>query len=517
MKHVIPLLFVAVLSAQTPPETIFTVSGRVLDADTNDPIRGAVITVQNINSRPAFVQTDESGAFRIVNVKPTAYQFAATAPGFVPHRLKPNVHNGPLPDKSGPLDITLYLRREAVIEGRVLDEAGKPISGYIALYRNTYIHGKFLRMNTLGSTTVPASGRFQVLKIEPGDYWVYFTPENAKTSTGALYVSTFYPDPSGVRTIHLAPGQTETIELRIRSEKGYTIKGKVLAKVSPLEVRLRRVGAGDFGHFGLLGKCDNEGAFENHNVPAGVYTVEAAWSGIDEGYIARKKVTVGPKTPIVNVILKSPPVRELSARFIMESGEPAPARCCGIMLTGPSWNMQWEYGEVSLLLKNLNAGAYRIQINSPNYPVVSARQGKINGLKNEIIVPRTGPIAPLEIVLGPKKPLVTMQTTNSYPVYLDLLRVTAQGFEILEPASYFAFPVNYQIKGQLVNPTPMPMTPGQYYVFAKASSLTWPLPLWDPQFVEKYRTLAMVVTILPGGDQTITLTRTIAAEAFNEP
>ncbi len=517
MKHAIPLLFVAFLSAQTPPDTLITVSGRVLDADTNDPIRGAVITVRTINARPAFVQTDESGAFQIVNVRPTAYQFAADASGFVPHRLKPNVYNGPLPDKSGPISITLYLRRAAVIEGQVLDEGGKPIPGYIALYRNTYNHGRFMRLNTLGSTMVTASGRFRVPKIEPDDYWVYFTPENAKTSTGTLYMSTVYPDPSGVRTIHLAPGQTETIELRIRTEKGYTITGKVLAKVSPLEVRLRRVGAGDLGQLGMLGKCDNTGAFANHNIPAGVYIVEAAWSGTNEGYISRKKVTVGPKHPIVNLILQSPPVRELTARFIMESGEPAPARCCGIMLTGPSWNMQWEYEGLSMRLKNLNAGSYRIEINSQNYPVLSIRQGKINALKNEIIVPKTGTVPQLEIVLGPKKPLVTMRITNSYPVYLDLLRVTSQGFEILEPASYMAFPPNYQLGGKPAYPTPMPMTPGQYYIFAKVSSLTWPFPLWDPQFVEKYRNLATVVTILPGGDQTIALTKIITPESFNQP
>ena len=516
MKYLLPLLFVVAADAQTPPESTFTVSGRVLDADTNTPISGAVISVHNNNGpRPALVQTDETGAFQLANVKPPAFQLSVAAPGYVSHRLKSSVYSEPLPDKSGPINVSLYLQREAVIEGDVLDEAGKPIAGSISLYRDVFIRNKFQR-RSLNGALLTASGRFRITKIEPGDYWVYFIPTRPNPRTDAVFASTYYPDPSGRRTLHLSAGQTAKIELRIRAEKGFTIKGKLLAKVPLPEIRLRREALDDLLiEGGILEKCDKEGVFTIQNLPAGVYIVEGASSSSNVGYIARKKVTLGPNNPIAEVILESPLERDLAVRFLYESGEPAPTRCCAVLYSGPSYGgITWD---PSNLANKLYAGSYNIEINSQDYPVLSVRQGKVNGLVDEIIIPAMGPVPRLEIVVGPKKPLLTIYTTNSAPVFLDILHITPQGFEVIGQGSFMAIPANYKINGIAIRPSVHPMTTGQYYIFARANSLHWPLPLEDPLFFQKYRPFATPVTILQGEAQNIILTKIITPEAFNEP
>ena len=516
MKNLLALLFLAALHAQTPADVVYSVDGLVLDANTNTPIRGAVIKIRNNSPEPWNVQSDAFGAFRIVNIKPTQFGITVTAPGYVDHKLKTNTYSEPLPKESAAIKVTLYLQREAAFEGHVLDESGKPISGTVSLYRPHSVDGRMIRVSMSGAT-LTASGQFRIPAIMPGDYWVYIFPDKPSPSRKETFSSMSYPDPTGVRTLHFSSGKTEKLELRLRSEKGYTIKGKVIAKVSPLQVRLYKDGPNALFEAMSLAKCDKAGAFTLSDLPAGSYTVEAATGATNEGYIARKKVMIGPSAPLVDVTLESPPVRELTARFTVESGEPAPPNCCGIMLQGPAWSIFWERDGGMLRWKSANAGSYRAQFNTINYTLLSARQGKIDAHTEEILVPATGPVTPIEITLGPKPPEIRLQTTNSYPVWLDIARVTPKGLEILPAGHFLAVPQDFTVNGVVAVPRTYTLPPGEYFFFAKLNSLNWSLPLDDPQFFEKYKSYATHITILKGQDQTVVVTKTITPEIFNQP
>lgn len=71
------LLFASHLSAQT---TTFSVSGRVIDAASRQPVAGALVTFANADSTLAV--TDTAGNFNIKHLKPGIISFQVEAPGY---------------------------------------------------------------------------------------------------------------------------------------------------------------------------------------------------------------------------------------------------------------------------------------------------------------------------------------------------------------------------------------------------------------------------------------------------
>jgi protocatechuate 3,4-dioxygenase beta subunit len=131
MTRLAALLVAIILTsfAQDAPQ----IQGRVVD-DRDAPVAGAVVYL--IGGPPpgthTAITTDE-GRFAWTGVAPATYSMSVTKPGYPAIRYGQSRPNGPgLPIEivaGRPVNLDVRLPRGAVIAGRVLDDAGEPVSG----------------------------------------------------------------------------------------------------------------------------------------------------------------------------------------------------------------------------------------------------------------------------------------------------------------------------------------------------------------------------------------------------
>ncbi len=117
-------------------------------------------------------------------------------------------------------DVTVQLTPQGTVGGKVVNEEGKPVPGASV---------RALSKTQRGSTaTTDASGNFKLLKLTPGDYYLWADPP-PKAQDG--FVRTFYPQALNLddaTTIPATAGQdTSDITIRLRQAATYHIKGKI--------------------------------------------------------------------------------------------------------------------------------------------------------------------------------------------------------------------------------------------------------------------------------------------------
>ena len=201
------LLFtVATAAAQSPTRVV----GRVLDAQTNEPLAGAMIILTRVNpgqppnplAVPLRIQTNSDGTFNL-NVPPARYRIDLQRQGFV----SVTVHSAASPlaiDGAGEAvnlgDIRLA--RGGVIEGRIVDEKGRPLPGVaVSAVR---LPPDSLRAAVPGLVVggaVPTNdlGEFRLSGVPGGRYYVMARPATRlptggeQVAVGPAFVSTFYP------------------------------------------------------------------------------------------------------------------------------------------------------------------------------------------------------------------------------------------------------------------------------------------------------------------------------------
>jgi hypothetical protein len=111
---------------------VFEVSGKVLDADTHEPIDGARLTLFPANGKGIVVLTDSVGSFRVADI-PRGYRlYSCEREGYVTERKNSAiVPHG----KDNLVEFTMYLRKDVVIDGTVANQSGAGIRAGVAAYR----------------------------------------------------------------------------------------------------------------------------------------------------------------------------------------------------------------------------------------------------------------------------------------------------------------------------------------------------------------------------------------------
>lgn len=145
-------------------------SGRIIDED-GQPLPGATVWVSD-DSRGPFMRvfeeglTDADGRYRVGPVGPGLYDVSADAEGYV----ATNLPNHPISSESETLDFTL--RRAALVEGTVVDEAGQPVGGVSLFLGGPRAEGKEKKQPPLTVTESRGDGTFHLDAPEPGEYSV---------------------------------------------------------------------------------------------------------------------------------------------------------------------------------------------------------------------------------------------------------------------------------------------------------------------------------------------------------
>ena len=223
------LIAAMTLAGQTPardqPRTsragTGAIRGRVVRADTGEPLRRVQVRIEEWNTKdqggPAATMTDAQGRYELSELPAGSYHLRATRGGYVEvayGQRRPFEKGRPVEVTDGAVvqNIDFALPAGGVLTGRVVDEVGEPVAqASVSLARRRYIDGERKLVGQSGSST-DDRGEFRIFGVPPGDYVMIarFNGFDFGSRDRVRYVPTYYPGTpvaSDAQPVTVAAGQ----------------------------------------------------------------------------------------------------------------------------------------------------------------------------------------------------------------------------------------------------------------------------------------------------------------------
>jgi hypothetical protein len=187
------------------PHEKCTIGGTVVDAVSEQPLRGAEVKLRGIPSgllpasQAISASTDANGRFVFEGVAAGRYLLLATHDGYVNNgRDNPGLRGHLLSLASGQHvnDIVLRLLREGAIAGHITNEAGKPLRGVsVQAMKSSYPRGR-RELHDVAHAATNDAGEYRLPGLAPGRYYIHAQAPHslsAKLGSDKAYVPIFYP------------------------------------------------------------------------------------------------------------------------------------------------------------------------------------------------------------------------------------------------------------------------------------------------------------------------------------
>jgi hypothetical protein len=272
------------------------VSGRIIDAESNNPIAGAhvmLIPAEQMpppgGAAPFDTVTDASGHFVFEAVAPGQYRVDAQMPGFVPFAAA-----APVVDTTAGqaiAGIEVFLKKGGAITGRIVDGGGQPLPFITvsALEHAVNSHADRAMAVTKQMAQTNDLGEFRLVGLADGDYVVIAAPQPQRPFAqpapgGAALSPTYYPgtaDRDAAQIISVASAQTVSdLQFALISTPAYEVSGVVVDEAgSPLRAALvmLTIDPQDGGTgTPAMSQSDENGMFRIGGVVPGTYQLTAA-------------------------------------------------------------------------------------------------------------------------------------------------------------------------------------------------------------------------------------------------
>jgi hypothetical protein len=516
--------------ARTADNQTYKVEGTVINAVTGRPIPRALVEWNGVSGLVS-VLTGSDGEFSFDGVPEGRAQFLLQKPGYLTGRGRMMGQKSVVftvgPD-SGKL--VMRLIPEAVIFGRVLGKDSEPVENATVTIEKAGTNQQWGRISFLRQNSVRTDedGNFRIAELPPGQYVLAVQAGNVarrilgrETVRGSesYPVVVYYPaasEEAGADPVTVAAGQHVEANFSIAPVPAFKVTGFVSKaaewkQVSSPHLVDRRgrvlLSAEEFDA--------QTGAFTFRSVPAGNYTLRV--TGMDESdvqSIIQHRLAVHKDVAGVSLSL-SPPIavavnvrREFTAKkdyspncnYTSSDGVIHNSDCSdypAIQLelrpvdsssTFVRSNWTPPAGE-SLVLRGLQPGRYKVHATpgmgaSLGY-VALLRCGATDLLSDELVVPESGQLPPIEAVLR--------DDLGSLHLLVNADKKTSGTVSILSEAdesivSAWAFSADSMLNAHL--------PPGQYKVFAFADSED--VDANDPEELVNYSKSATPVTVTAG-------------------
>jgi len=269
-------------AAGVPEPVTPGISGRVVDAETGQPVPGAEVVAQETmadyakSGQRVEALSDDNGRFQITGLQPGFY--------LVMKKAGPDDYMGSLPDDMAEVrlrdgeqkeGLLLIARKGGTVSGTITNERGSPLAGAsveLGSARNESFQGiKAVFSRIYGSTETDASGQYTFRGVN-------FGKSCTITATAAGYTPALSPEFSLV-----APGASKRVDLRLG--RGSAISGWVVDRAAEYQPGIELTLEPDFegrSHVDtvvLMGigrtisgmKSDENGMFRIDGLPAGAY------------------------------------------------------------------------------------------------------------------------------------------------------------------------------------------------------------------------------------------------------
>jgi hypothetical protein len=317
------------------PSTAATgaISGRVHATGTGAPLQGLIVSlvaaspdappapphrsVSTIGTarpeRGPNAVTDASGRFRIADISPGTYRLLVT-PGSYRGRylpmgygaVRPNDAGRPITIRKGEeiLNLDIGLTVGVAIEGRIVDEAGEPLSRIFVFAARLYAGSESAQRAPHAPVITDDLGRYRIYGLEPGTYLVaadsQFAAPQFDASDGRVYalslgprdtepfITTFHPSAvldAAAQPVRVGAQDATGIDIMLQRARRFRVSGTIVdsqgAPAASTSLILMRSGLGIFNNFTL--RTDAEGRFYLPPLEAGNYRVLVGgglWPGL---------------------------------------------------------------------------------------------------------------------------------------------------------------------------------------------------------------------------------------------
>ncbi len=533
-------LLLALLAApQDGPPKKCTLSGTAVNALTGEPLAKVRILAAGAGSESGATPSttsDAKGRFTLVDLVPGRYELKGQRNGFldgVYGARRPEGNGTPVALEAGQEihDLELKLTPFGVIAGTVRDADGEPLARItVTVHRLRFERGR-RHIQMAGGAYTDDLGQYRIPDLAPGKYFVFAEAAKAGEFGSMASVSVItedhspkgaerpltllpalYPgvqDPSAARTVDVAPGARVTgIDIALTRSRTVSVKGRTSAPpgmhMSGVELDYATGGSGQPG-LHLFAPVNQRDEFEFHEVPPGNYVLTASagaplktGSGTIELFPEEMKVRqplqVGT-IPIDNVRLLMQGGAEISGHVTVAGDDKADL--AGNMVSfddGQGDPEQTMIGAGNSFKSTLPLGRYSVLPLVPGGDLVirsMTAEGK-NILEDGLTVSGPGKIA-LEITFARDGGEVAGVVLDAYD------KPVAGATVVLVPQGKLSARVDLFEEGQSDQYGRFSMegiSPGAYKLYAWED--VEPGMWWDPDFLKKYESKAVAVTIAPG-------------------
>jgi Carboxypeptidase regulatory-like domain len=389
--------------------------------------------------------TDSDGKWNITGLVCRAVQFRASHAGFIqsPYGrhgpvLDPSNDDGVLLTSDSPAhDLKIQLMPESVITGKVLDEAGEPVTGAnIRVLQSMVRDGRRVWEGASGGST-DSRGEYRIGYVRPGNYIVCARTEQRGYPTGGgkafSYGESCYPGfPSaGTRNgMQVAPGREARFDFSLSPLPSARVSGKAtgVPRGAQGPVWLFRRNEQTPLNSGAM----NQGEFEFVGVAAGAYEIKSNTRIGDQTFFAGRSIEVGSEDleDVSLPFLPGVPVKGV-IRVETRSGQ-NPRDNIGVEVWLESVGrpmfgnraVEWSAGRASFTFPETGPGQYKLKVNVPQPYYVKSVTLQDQDLRAKEIEIST-PVGPIEIVLANDGGNLegTVADASGQPIRADVLLI----------------------------------------------------------------------------------------------
>ena len=245
-------LGVARMVAQAPvtQQTSASLSGRVLDGATGQPVIGAQVmldptgsqgmrgTGERFDNRTGrTVMTDAEGAWTFSDIAPGSHRVEASKAGYRPGfagamtALTGSAEGLQVSASERRTGIVMRMWRTVAVSGKVkLGSGGPLVRASITAMRASSACG-VERLGLGEMTTSDDTGAYRFFDLAPGDYVISTTTVRGSTMASGVYHTTYYPgtlDAAQSRVVSLRGGEEQIDVDLVVPNTGFPINGRVL-------------------------------------------------------------------------------------------------------------------------------------------------------------------------------------------------------------------------------------------------------------------------------------------------
>jgi hypothetical protein len=364
---------------------------------TGEPIpRARVLLLQ---ARLAFV-TDSSGRWSAANIPCGRTVFTASKTGFM--------QGGGAPSETPVHDLKIELIPQAVVAGKVLDDAGDPVANARISVLGSYVvegrrsfrgQSSLVNTNDLGEYRVAGlpAGKVIVCAAAAADSLANLASESS------VLVESCYPGPpegGAASVLALSAGREARVDFNLTRVPAVHIRGRVigLPEGGGAVVTLQERNTTGMVKQGRPATMSRDGSFQIQGVPPGAWQLLVDYWEAGKRLLARVPVDVGGGD-LEGVVVRLEPGIAITGTV-----RPLPKQIIRVSLRGTdplagAAGPQWDKTHTAFTIADAIPGSYTLDVNVP--PPYYVKNAMLDGrdMSREPVA-LTQSAGPVEIVLG---------------------------------------------------------------------------------------------------------------------